>query len=223
MRLIYYELNFTADFDRGSMGAIILEHPDVFERFLIALHRQLGKEQTSFSLFEKEKELDLIKYCDFVASPFDLTFNKKDVTKKLFAELETVAGEEELSGRLCEIYGETLKVMEQLQFASDYDLDYSTDFSVQDVFKSCGVHIEEPTGPFAEKLIEYVIVMNRLLKKDFFVIANCRAYLTDEDYSHIEKAAEYYNLCIVFVENTQLGLQKVKNEYIIDVDLCEIH
>jgi len=223
MKLIYYELNFTADFDRGSIGGIILERPDVFECFLIALYRQLGKEQTSFSLLENDKEVDLIKSCDFVASPFDLTFNKKEVTRKLYAELEAVAGEEELSVRLSEIHGETLKALEQLQFAADYDLGYSMDFSVQDVFKSCGVHIEEPTGSFAEKLIEYVVVMNRLLKKIFFVVANCRAYLVEEDYRHIEKTAEYYNLCIVFVENTQLGLPKVKNEYIIDVDLCEIH
>lgn len=223
MRLTYYELNFTAEFERGSIGAIILERSDAFECFLIALHKHLEKEETSFVLFEREKEMDLTKCCDFIASPFDLTFKKKAVTRNLFAELETVAGEADLSGCFCEIYGKILNVLEQLRLASDYVIGYSTDFSMQDIFKSCSVHIEEPTGTFAEKLIEYVVVMNRLLKRVFFVVANCRVYLADADYRHIQKVAEYYDLCIIFVENTQLGLPKVKKEYIIDVDLCEIH
>ena len=141
MRLTYYELNFTAEFERGSIGAIILERSDVFECFLIALHKHLEKEETSFVLFEREKEMDLTKCCDFIASPFDLTFKKKAVTRNLFAELETVAGEADLSGCFCEIYGKILNVLEQLRLASDYVIGYSTDFSMQDIFKSCSVPV----------------------------------------------------------------------------------
>ena len=77
MRLTYYELNFTIELKRGGLFSIILESPAIFEHFLVSLHGQLGKECSAFALSEDEKELELIKCCDLVISPFDLTFAKK--------------------------------------------------------------------------------------------------------------------------------------------------
>lgn len=222
MRLVYYDLNFTADIDRGCLYSIVLEQAYVFERFLVKLHGQLNKENTAFSLSEKENDLDLVKCCDLVTTTFDLTFGKKEITRKLFAELETVAQAQGLTEELSEIYSNLFELLDRLRFAADYDIEYTSDYSILDVMKHSGVHIAEPKGSYAEKLIEYIVVMNRLLKKVFFVIANCSSYLGLDDYRHIEKTAEYYDLCIVFVENKQLGLPNMKKEYIIDMDLCEI-
>lgn len=223
MRLTYYELNFTIELKRGGLFSIILESPAIFEHFLVSLHGQLGKECSAFALSEDGKELELIKCCDLVISPFDLTFAKKEISKKLFAELEAAAQEQELVSELSEIYGSLFGVLEKLRFAADYEIEYNSDFAVSDILKNCGVHLTDPAGLYVEKLIDYMIVMHKLLKKELFIIANCSGYLDEEDYEHIEKAVAHYDLCIVFVENRQLRLPKIKKEYIIDKDLCEIH
>lgn len=223
MRLIYYPLNFVMELERGRTASLVLEDPALFERFLIDFFQKLGKQNEAFAFYEGEKEKELVKYADLLTSPFDLTYNKREIQKKLFAELEGLAFEQDLTKDLSEANGQIVSVLEQLRFSGIYDIEYKEDFGVLDFFRDYDVHLRDPEGSFAGKLIDYIKTLRMLLGKELFVLANCDAYLTEEDYSHLEQCAAHYEVILLFLRNRQMGLRKGIREYIIDSDLCEIH
>ena len=223
MKMIYYPLEMSFDLLNGNTNSLVIESPILFEKFLVDIERHFNKEAEIFALYEEEKGKNLIKSGDFIVSPFDLRFDKKEIQKKLYAELGCFAEETDVISELCRIHGLELEVLDQLFFESGYELIYKEEFVLADLFKKTEVQIKNPEGTFSEKLLEYITTTARLLGKDFFLIANCDAYLGETDYGYIRECAQHYNLCIVFLRNRQLELHKGEKEYIIDRDLCEIH
>ncbi len=223
MKLIYYELDFVAYFDKGKTYSIVLESPMVFEKFLIDLYNYINKIERPFAVYNDETEMDFAKCCEIVLTPFDITYNRREIQKKLFGEICNELAESEIINNLCDIHSEFLKILDNLKFLVRYDIEYEEEFNITDILKNYNVQIKNPTGRFVERIIEYMITLHSLLGKDFFIIANCDVYLDTDDYLYIEQCAAYYNLCVVFVRNRQLGLHNFEKEYIIDKDLCEIH
>lgn len=223
MKLVYYPLHFVMELERGKAASLVLEAPTFFERFVVDFFRKLAKQNEAFAFYEGEKEKELVKCADLVTSPFDLTYNKREIQKKLLAELESSAFEQDLAKDLSEANGQIVSVLEQLRFSGVYEIEYKEDFGVMDVFRNYDVHLRDPEGSFAEKLTDYIATLRMLLGKELFVLANCDAYLTEEDYPHLEQCAAHYEVILLFLRNRQIGLRKGTKEYIIDSDLCEIH
>ena len=116
-----------------------------------------------------------------------------------------------------------LELLSALHYQSEYQLDYAADFTLSEILKNYSVRLAEPVGNFAEKAIDYMTNIQKMLCKDVFIFVNCEAYLATEDYAHIAKFAVYYDIYILFLQNRQIYLNQECNEYIIDLDLCEIH
>lgn len=223
MKLVYYSLNLSFEIEKGKMTSIVLENPVVFERFLIDFHKHLEKEGEFFSVFTDTASSDLTKIGDLVSSPFDLHFEKREVQKRLYMELQKSAEENDTGHILAEYHGKMVQAMETLTFASDYEIEINEEFSIQEILKNFSVHIKDPEGSFVEKLTEYMMTANRLLGKKLFLLSNCDAYVADMEYAYIEECAAYYDICIIFLRNQQIQLPFAISEYIIDMDLCEIH
>ena len=222
MRLVYQELNFSMEIKKGMITSLVLENPAVFESFLINLYQQLSKEKSCFILYDEENEKDLSRNCALITTPLDLNYEKKEIQKNLFAELEENIVEKELINDLGEAHGKILEIFDTMRFISSYEIEYKEDFDISYLLKNYNIHIGSPKGTFAEKLIEYINNLKNLLGKDLFFVINCDAYLKREDYFYIEQCAAYNDICILFVRDEQIELIKAKKEYIIDEDLCEI-
>lgn len=223
MKLVYYKQNLSFDFSVGKLNSLVLESPILFEHFLVDLYNMLGRQGEEFDLFEEGNKLNLLKRCELISTPFDLHFEKREIQKKLFDELEKSAEDIGLTGLFAETHGRMVALLDELSISSMYELSFNDELCMTDMFKAYDMQIKKPEGSFCEKLIEYMICLQILTGKDFFVIANCDGFLLEGDYEHLEKCVKYYNLCLLFVRNQQLALNFPQQEYIIDVDLCEIH
>lgn len=223
MKLVYYPLNLSFEIEKGEMTSIVLENTAVFEKFLIDFHKHLEKEDELFAASTDNGSIDLTKIGEIISSPFDLHFEKREVQKKLYAELQKSAEENDIGHILAEYHGKMVQAMETLTFTSDYEIEINEDFSLQELLKNFSVHMKNPEGIFVEKLTEYMMSVKRLIGKKLFLLANCDAYLSENDYTYLEECAAYYDICIICLRNRQVKLPFVIREYIIDVDLCEIH
>lgn len=211
MRLIYYPLHLSFDIEQGKLTSIVLESPIVFEKFLLDLHCHFAKEETCFEAFEKEGVVDLIKRGELISSPFDLHYEKREVQKKLYTALHNLAEENDVAHILAEYHGKVVQELENLGFQSDYEVEMDEEFSIEDTFKNFGMHIKNPEGIFAEKLIEYIVTESRLLGKKFFFLANCDAFLTKQEYEHIGQYAAYYEICVIFLRQRLEFIIKLEN------------
>ena len=151
------------ELERGRTASLVLEDPALFERFLIDFFQKLGKQSEHFAFYEGEKEKELVKYADLLTSPFDLTYNKREIQKKLFAELEGLTFEQDLAKDLSEANGLIVSVLEQLRFSGIYEIEYKEAFGVLDFFREYDVHLRDPEGRFAGKLIDYIKTLRMLL------------------------------------------------------------
>ena len=86
-----------------------------------------------------------------------------------------------------------------------------------------GVQLKQPEGRFVERLIDYGTTVKQLLDKQVFVLANCAAYLTAEDYVYLQQWLQYEEVYVILLEQSQHPLHFPIHEVIIDTDLCEIY
>lgn len=224
MKLVYYDMSTAFGLKANDVNSIVIESPDRFEKFIIELHASVEEREDYFALYDDtDDKSELHKTGDIIISPFDLSFDKREVQKKLYGELDETMFNEGLQEEFAFIQGEILEMLDKIRGASDYDIEFEDDFDSTALFRLYDMHIANPKGRFDEKLIEYIITMRKLTGKNFFAVANCESFLNPDSYRHLAKCAGYYGICIVFLSNRQIELLKDKNTYIIDMDLCEIH
>lgn len=223
MKLVYNTLNIVFNLCNGRNNYIVVESPYWFEKFIRELYESVTQKKEGFLLFdESDERLDMHKICEFIISPLDLSFDKREIQKKLFNELEVIVHDNGLIEDYCNIQSEIIQLFDALQELSEYDLDFYDEFDLLSWFKASNIHIKEPNGCFAEKIIEYIVTMKKLAEKCVFIIANCESFLDEKSYEYIEECAAYYDVCILFLSGRQIELKKSTHTYIIDKDLCEI-
>lgn len=221
MKLIYNPLGFSMELETQQINVLVIENNEAFERFIIHLGQQIkGKEEFFYS---DEEKMTLFKRMNMVVSPFDLCVSERDLQKKLYLHLTEEVELSSMTEEFVIIHAQLIEAMEKLSVFSDFEIDYNDDFSVVDIFKKLNVGLKTWEGKFCAKFIAYADVMQKLFAKDYFVLCNCDAYLCSEDYVELEKWANYNEITLLFLRNSQLVWRNEQNEYIIDKDLCELH
>ena len=223
MNLVYKPLNFGMQLKPGQINHMTIEDPRLYERMVTSLYMQINKEDEQWMLVQDGEELFMDKICDILISPMDLRFDKKDIQKRLIADLESEIQSDRNFEILAELHGDMAQVTGDICERYRYQLEYNFDFCLKDYIKQYDIVLAAPEGAFLEKLIEYIPVVQDLTGKHIFILAGCGDYLTDDDFRHLNKWLGYQECYIVITGNRQRLLKEPLNEYIIDIDLCEIH
>ena len=69
------------------------------------LQASMSKKAQYFSLSDEMSEMDLSKTCELVTTPFDLTYDRREIKKRLYDELCDFIINTDFSERLSEIHG----------------------------------------------------------------------------------------------------------------------
>lgn len=223
MRIVYNRLNTYFDLKNDKLNFITVENVRCFEDFVISVYEQVKKKSEKLGFYINDKNEMLHKYADIICSPMDVTYDKKELQKKLAEMIVKEIQINNIESNLVELHSGFVNVFEKVQEISEFDIDFSDDFELLRLIKEYDIHLKEPEGCFVEKLLEYMGTVRNLLNKEVFVLINCSAYLNDEDYLHISKWAAYQGVYVLFINNYQKKLNIDINEYIIDVDLCLLH
>ena len=223
MRIVYNRLNVPFDLKNTKLNFIAIENSRYFEDFVIAVYEQIKKKNEKLGFYINDKAEALYKYADVICSPMDITYDKKEIQKKLIEMLTKEIQINEVEARFVKSHSDIVDAFETVQELSDFEIEFSDDFELNRIIKEYDIKLKEPEGCFVEKLLEYMGTVCKLLNKEVFVLINCSSYLNDEDYLHISKWAMYQGVHVLFVNNYQLKLNIDVNEYIIDVDLCLLH
>lgn len=223
MKLIYRALNLELDLSKEKLNSIIVEDRRKFEKIIMDFYDGINKKSEEVEYYINNEKEKLHSHVELVVSPLDITFSKREIHKKMLLALEREIEDSQIWDNVARLYGEIIEEISNIQGQSIYNIDFSDKLDIQKIIKFVEMEIEEPIGYFTERFLEYGKIMNNLLDKNVFVLANCKAYLQEKDYEYIEKWAKYQDICIVLLSNEQKKLNIDVNEYIIDVDLCEIH
>lgn len=222
MRLVYYHLNAQFEINERALNFIILENPVELEKFILSLFDKIERKDSMVELMEEMEILDFRKNVEFITSPMDLIYEKKDLQKKLLFNLSEEIQNSELVQDFIEVQGKIYDIIEKLK-ELDYELDVEQNYSVDVLLKSFDVHLRNPEGDFVQKFIEYSTNIHRILGKEVFILLSCSQYIRKSNFKYLLEHAEYEGIKIIFIENHQLYLNLKTKEYIIDNDLCELY
>ncbi len=223
MKLAYLPLNFVMPLQMNKINSIVVENPHIYNDMIMAIFRQMNREEEKWNLLQDEDLLMLDKHCDLLMSLVDLHFHKKEIQKELMPEIIREIEFGEKFEDLLEQHGDFVKLMGQLCEQYKYPLEYDFDFCLKEYLKQYKVTLADVEGSALEKLLEYIPVVQELTGKTVFFLHGYSDYLTEDDFRHLQKWVKYQESYIVFLGSRQLSLKEDTNEYIIDLDLCEIH
>ena len=223
MKLAYLPLNFVMSLQMKKINSIVVESPHIYDSMIMDLYRQMNREEERWDLLQDEDLLVLDKYCDLLMSPADLHFHKKEIQKELIPEIVREIESSEKFEDLLEQHGAFVQMMSQLCEQYKYPLECDFDFCLKEYLKQYKVTLADVEGSALEKLLEYIPVVQELMGKTVFFLHGYSDYLTEDDFRHLQKWVKYQEYYIVFLGSRQLSLKEDTNEYIIDLDLCEIH
>ena len=85
-----------------------------------------------------------------------------------------------------------------------------------------GIKYEVLEENFLERLVRYMRIVERLLKKKLFVFVNLRSYLSNQQIDELIKEATYQEIQLLLIETCARDCIEGVTRYIIDKDGCEI-
>lgn len=222
MKMIYYDYNIEIDLNYGEISSIAIENSIVLDHFVRDLYNSINKKEDKIHILDNFERIDYIKITDLIFSPIGLTYDKRDVQRKLIQNILAEIEESDLSYKFTEICSEFLENVDKIKMNCEYDIDFDENFEMYKLMQCFDIHLQEPAGTFAERLVEYISVMSKLMEKQIFILVGCNAYMDEKDYDLLQKHVAYENIVFLQIEGSAKTLKNSKNQYIIDTDLCEI-
>ena len=222
MKMIYYDYNIEMELNYGEITSIVIENPMLLDSFVVSLYNSLNKKEDKIHVLENFEKIDYIKMTDVIFSPVELTYDKRDIQKKLIQNILVEIDGSDLSYKFIEICSNFLENLDKIRMNSEYEIDFDENFEMRKLLQCFDIHLQEPEGNFVERFVEYISVMSKLVSKQIFILVGCSNYINEKDYELLEKHVAYESIAVLQIEGKENTLRNAKNQYIIDEDLCEI-
>ncbi len=222
MKIINCEHSIDIDFKCGEITNIAIENPMMLDSFILGVYSSIIKRDDKIYILDNFEKIEFTKLTDLVSSPLELTYDKKDVQKKLLQNILEEITESDISYRFSEICTKFLESIYEVKMSSEYEIDFDENLELQKILKCFDIHLREPVGSFVQRFVEYISVMSKLMGKRIFILSGCSDYIDNEEYKLLQKHVAYENVAVLMVEGRQNSLKNLENQYIMDIDLCEI-
>lgn len=223
MILTHIRNNVSIEMLNDNLNYLVIEDKHEYDAWIVDVYKHLSKQAETFMLSENNKKIDFVKNVIMITSPLDIALDGKLSQKTLYSEIERTLAEYGVENELLTMTQVLLDKLDDLGMYFDYEIDYSDAISLADVLKMANVSIRKPEGTFTERFIEFASVITQVSGARFFILANCKSVIEDEEIKHIEKWAQYKCVYVLLVENSDFDDNSDSNKYIIDKDLCLIH
>lgn len=165
MKIIHCEHNIEVNFDYGEIRSIIIENPRILDSFVLGLYNSISRKEDKVYILDNFEKIEFTKLVDLVFSPLELTYEKKDIQKKLLQNILEEITESDISYRFSEICSSFLENIYEVKMNSEYEIDFDENLEMQKLIKCFDIHLKEPIGSFVERIVEYISVMSKLMGK----------------------------------------------------------
>ncbi|MGO5334608.1 type II-A CRISPR-associated protein Csn2 [Enterococcus cecorum] len=223
MKIVHPDINMQIDFEDKTCCIWIIESPELLLNYITELQEQVIGNEGKFVLSDENEILSFKKDMSLILSPLEIDYNDKKFINELFKEIKDIVQ----SGGLYEEYvfvkSELVKLMERISESNDYPLQYSEELEVSSLLKMMQVKFDFQDANYFERLITFVQLSQRLLRKKLLIFVNLSSFLSENQLVELEKIAKYEQIKILLINSYQLNYSFSYKWYIIDVDGSEIY
>lgn len=218
MRLSYYFLSNTMDFEQSTIWQLVVENKDEYGRLVSELRDQTQGIGGRFVLSDNKRTLDFDKQVLISLSPFDADPNRKEILAGFIKRLS----EESLSGTN---YLETARVLSELEshfcrIASEFE----SEFSVDDLYALAAIRMLNTrfntSSALDERIFDFVRMSGTYSGRALTIIVGASEFMSDERFNEMLRNLRYLQTPVLVVEHRYVS-NKVPT-IILDSDLCEL-
>lgn len=221
MKIVYSDWNQIIELSENKVNVVCLENRPYFTKIISELNKQIEGEEGKFILSDFTKAYSLKKQAAIVFSPFSLNFQNKKFQGEMLHQLIEVAQEEEFS-LSHKVESLMLDFIYKLTDYLDYEVYVPSEISVENILKSAGLKIDEGNGNLLERVLDYFILLHKVIGIQVIFTVNLRTYFSMEQLNLLYRNVTQHKIHLVLMENHIDELLPCEDAIIIDKDLCEI-
>lgn len=223
MKICHPALEEPFQIDESKVSIVVIENQRMLSHMIQELRNQINGDLGEFIFCEDEKNISIEKRIQLIISVFDLDFNTKRNISKLYSQLAEKSVDEENYYETDLIKSKLLEYVERLISDEKSELKYNDNLEISDIFKIMKIEFDESSGILAERIINYLIVMNDYFHFSCYVFVNLKSYLSNEELISFYQYVIYNKITILLLENSERMInENYEKQIIIDSDLCLI-
>ena len=223
MKIVHLDINMQIDFEDKTCCIWTIESPELLLNYITELQEQVIGNEGKFVLSDENEILSFKKDMSLILSPLEIDYNDKKFINELFKEIKDIVQSGELYEDYVFVKSELVKLMERISESNDYPLQYSEELEVSSLLKMMQVKFDFQDANYFERLITFVQLSQRLLRKKLLIFVNLSSFLSENQLVELEKIAKYEQIKILLINSYQLNYSFSYKWYIIDVDGSEIY
>lgn len=224
MKLFYQDSTIEIDLNTQKINYLCIEKHSLFRHMLLQLYDQCqgGEGPWIYNVNAKGEAID--KEIHMIMNPIQIDVNSKSILTKLNANL--VKESNLMIEELHDIVTKLHQFFYTLELSSLIDIEHKEEIVAADIIKLGSFKVHEADKDAVERLLDYIDIVNELLKPDLFVIVNIDMYLDLEELDLFFKtilAKQHCLLCISSTSQVMKDIDKLLiNGYTLDSDFCLI-
>ncbi len=205
-----------------KLNIVQIENIYIFRKFIETITLECFLSDV-ITLFDEDLNIiDVDEACFSIINVMNLDLNtKKNLNSLNKILLKTTY--ENLKKDLGNLKKEILKIVKSISLELEVSVSIKEEIKADDLFKIVDIKFSESQENILEKLINYIIVISKLQRKNIFLILHIKEYLTDEEIFTLIKELSLHEIFLIDFETRNFsGNEQSDNKIIIDEDGCLI-
>lgn len=210
-------------FTEDAVNVILIENPPAFYSFVSELMSQIKGDEGNTVLSQDYTPIDLKTGMELVTDIFNIDMNQKRIIARMHSILSANATGSEMYVRTMETLGMLSVYLEELSKTVDFPVSCSDSLNVASLLKFAEVKPELECCGAAEKVADYIKLMQEFFSPLCFAFVNLKAYLNEDELESFYQFALYNKINLLLIESREAEIPlKYEKIRVIDRDLCEI-
>lgn len=207
-------------FEEGLIPVIVVENKRIFRKILLSFFDGSIEEQFTFS--QDFKPFDFDKRGFFVANILELNFQNKKLTSKINSIMQQTAINDYFEDLIL-IKAQLVQLFDKLNQDFDFEYDSSFEIDFPSILKLLQFNIDISCRDLSELLVSYILLLNKYLNFDLFVLHSIYDYFDYDEIEKIYKTLTPYHINILVITSSKPEhYSEFEELHIIDSDLCVI-
>ena len=215
MMLSYEYLNDAVEFSNSKIPVLVIENKKIFRQALRSLLDDTVDELFTFS--QDFKPFNFNKRGFFISNAIDLDFRNK------INSLMQKTAVNECSEDLASIQTLLINLFDKLNKMYDFEYDSNFEIDYSSILKLFQFNIDTSSHDLPQLLISYIILLNKYLKFDLFVLHSLYDFFDNNELEGIYETLSLSHINILILSSSKpRHISKFEEIHILDPDLCII-
>ena len=209
--LSYEYLNDAVELSNSKIPVLVIENKKIFRQALRSFLDDTIDELFNFN-----------KRGFFISNAIDLDFQNKKLVNKINSLMQKTAVNE-CSEDLASIQTLLINLFDKLNKMYDFEYDSNFEIDYSSILKLFQFNIDTSSHDLPQLLISYIILLNKYLKFDLFVLHSLYDFFDNNELEGIYETLSLSHINILILSSSKpRHISKFEEIHILDPDLCII-